>query len=655
MPSLQSMASVVLVLVVLLAACRPPTGSGAPHDGGDGHDADAADSTPASCEAGAIRCIANVPQRCNDEGTAWVEQGACEGATPVCAEGTGCAPCVAGQRACDGNLPLQCAEGGSGFVAAGDPCDLDAGETCQHGVCVDACSASAIGNSYVGCEYVAVDLPNCHQSGALSPRDAQFAVVVSNGDPSLTAHLRVFTGDDDAAPLLTADVAPNDLAVLEINPAVPPGRSNVDGSGVHQGRAFHIVSNLPVTAYQFNPLNNTDAAYSNDASLLLPLNSLGSEYIVATGDGVVGGDDTDGDGAADTTMPWGAFVTVVAIEDGTEVTVTPTRDLQPGAGIGGGGDAPVTVTLDRFDVLNLESQTVDGADTPAGTANLSGTGVRATRPVAVFAGNVATVVPQPEAPCCADHLEEQIIPLSAWGQRFVVARGMGRRAPGDWEPEYLRITGGNPPAGQDVIHISYAGASPEGAPSSLREGESVQFASTDDFIIDADGPLLVTSFFVSSYYAAPEIDLANPFSMRTCFTQGDCNGLPYAAVCVAGAFGGTCAPVGDPSMTVIPPVEQFRSDYVFLTPLDYEFDAITVIVPTGTEVTLDGAPLEAATPIGELGGTSYGAVRRLVSDGTHRLSAAAGREVGLIVFGMDKDVSYGYPAGLDLEVINPLE
>jgi hypothetical protein len=652
MPRLQSTTFGVLALVALLAGCKPPTSGSSNHD--DGTADDETESIPASCDPAALRCVANTPQRCNDEGTAWVEQAACGGATPVCAEGSGCTPCVAGQRTCEGSQPLVCSDSGSGFVSAGAPCDGDAGESCQHGVCVNACSASSIGNSYVGCEYVAVDLPNCQQSGTLSPSDAQFAVVVSNGDQALTARVRVFTGDDDSQPLLTADVAPNDLAVLAINPAVPPARSNVQGSGVHLGRAFHIVSNLPVTAYQFNPLNNTEAAFSNDASLLLPLNSLGSEYIVATGDGVVGGDDTNGDGVAEEMMPWGAFVTIVAIEDGTEVTVTPTWEVQPGAGVGG-GEAPVTVTLDRFDVLNLESQTVDGEDTPAGTANLSGTGVRATRPVAVFSGNVATVVPQPEASCCADHLEEQIIPLAAWGQRFVVARGMGRRAPGDWEPEYYRITGGNPPAGQDVIHLTYAPSAPEGAPTELHEGESVQFPSTTDYIVDADGPLLVTSFFVSSYYSAPEINLSNPFSMHTCFTQAECTGLPYAAVCVTGAFGGTCEPVGDPSMTVIPPVEQFRSSYVFLTPLDYEFDAITVIVPMGTSLILDGAPLEAATPIGELAGTSYGAVRTLVADGTHRLSTEGGEEVGLIVLGMDKDVSYGYPAGLDLEAINPLE
>jgi hypothetical protein len=640
-------------LVALLSCCRPPTGSSVSHEGDASGGDDEVITSPGECEPGEVRCLANTPRRCDDSGAGWVEQAPCGGATPVCADGSGCTPCVAGRRDCDGDRPLECAADGSGFVA-GEPCDGEAGETCLYGACVDACAAAAVGNSYVGCEYVAVDLPNCHQGNGLSPRDAQFAVVVSNGDPTLTAHVRVFGLGDESTPLLTADVAPNDLAVLAINPTVAPSRSNVEGSGVHPDRAFHVVSNIPVTAYQFNPLNNTEAAYSNDASLLLPINSLDADYIVATGDGVMGGDDTDGDGTADALSPWGAFVTVVAVEDGTEVTVTPSSAVQPGGDVAGGRSA-FTVTLDRFDVLNVESQLVEGEDTPPGTANLSGSSVHASSPVAVFSGNVATVVPQPEASCCADHLEEQMIPLSAWGRQFVVARGMGRRAPGDWEPEFYRLTGGNPPPGQDVIHVAYSPAAPDGAPAELGEGESVEFSSTGDFVVDADGPLLVTSYFVSSFFSAPEIDLANPFSLRTCFSQGECNGLAYAAVCVTEGFGGTCMPVGDPSMTVIPPVEQFRSSYVFLTPLDYEFDAITVIAPLDAALTLDGATLGAPSPIGELAGIGYGAVRTLVPDGTHRLSADGGREVGLIVFGMDKDVSYGYPAGLDLEVINPLE
>ena len=50
----------------------------------------------------------------------------------------------------------------------------------------------------------------------------------------------------------------------------------------------------------------------------------------------------------------------------------------------------------------------------------------------------------------------------------------------------------------------------------------------------------------------------------------------------------------------------------------------------------------------------FGVLRQEVTDGTHRITVEGGAQVGLIVYGMDKDVSYGYPGGLDLEAINPI-
>lgn len=623
---------------LLHVSCSPSAGDG---------DADADGDADVECSPDTATCDGDTYRRCSSSGNAWAEERLCEGATPICNRDLGCVVCQPHTGACAGDTPSQCADDGSGWVTQ-EPCDSAAGAQCLNGSCLDACAAASDSNSYVGCRYWAVDLPNAQQSGGLSPHLANFAVVISNGHETATAQVEVFANGDDSMPILAVAVPPNDLRVLEINPAVSANLSSIAGTGVHRDRAFHIVSNLPVTAYQFNPLNNTQAAYSNDASLLLPETGLDRTYIVATGDGMQGGDSRD----PSITYEWGAFVTIVAIEDGTEVTVAPTRLIQAGDGIPE-GDAPVTVTLDRYDVLNLESLNTDLTTTRPGNANLSGTFLEATSPVAVFAGNVATIVPYgPDGACCADHLEEQMIPLSAWGQQFVVARGFARRRAGDEEAEYYRVTGGNVPAGQDVIHLSYRPFTPEGAPMELTQGESVEFPSTRDFIIDADGPLLVTSYFVSSFITAPEIDPVTGVGARFCMNDAQCNGLPYLAVCYLEMGLGSCVPIGDPSMTVIPPVEQYRDSYVFLAPLDYAHDAITVIAPTSAVVRLDGAPVGAMTVVGEVGGVTYGVVRQEVTDGTHRLTADGGAQVGLLVYGMDKDVSYGYPGGLDLEVIN---
>ena len=104
---------------------------------------------------------------------------------------------------------------------------------------------------------------------------------------------------------------------------------------------------------------------------------------------------------------------------------------------------------------------------------------------------------------------------------------------------------------------------------------------------------------------------------------------------------------GDPAMILSAPVEQFRDDYIFLTPPNYANDSITVIAPTGTSVTLDGT---AITGFVETSAGSGWSVKALtVTDGVHRLQADA--PVGLTVTGYDQYVSYGYPGGLNLSAL----
>ena len=82
----------------------------------------------------------------------------------------------------------------------------------------------------------------------------------------------------------------------------------------------------------------------------------------------------------------------------------------------------VHVTLGAFDVLNLETD-VAGAD-------LTGTVVESSRPVAVFAGAEAANVPFVDGTIVgwADHLEEQLPPDRTHGTRFVVAPMPSRTA-----------------------------------------------------------------------------------------------------------------------------------------------------------------------------------------------------------------------------------
>ena len=51
-------------------------------------------------------------------------------------------------------------------------------------------------------------------------------------------------------------------------------------------------------------------------------------------------------------------------------------------------------------------------------------------------------------------------------------------------------------------------------------------------------------------------------------------------------------PGGDPSLLIMPPLEQFRNSYVFLTPDKYSFDFIRIMAPRAAVVVLDGRSVD---------------------------------------------------------------
>src|SRR5262249_33546016 len=51
-------------------------------------------------------------------------------------------------------------------------------------------------------------------------------------------------------------------------------------------------------------------------------------------------------------------------------------------------------------------------------------------------------------------------------------------------------------------------------------------------------------------------------------------------------------PGGDPSFSFVPPTEQWRNDYIFLTPDKYAFDFVVILAPYGATVYLDGLPID---------------------------------------------------------------
>jgi hypothetical protein len=457
------------------------------------------------------------------------------------------------------------------------------------------CAEAAALRSYVGCEYWPNTLSN-HVDD-----DYDFAVVVANaGD--MDAELTI---DGPGGFHITETVTAGNLRTLKLPwvPGLHPSNTfdladYAVSAKVPKG-SYHLVSSVPVVAYQFNPLEYEktyqgviDYSYSNDASLLIPTSALGRFYRVT---GYPSWHDGDG---------WyPSYFVVTATADATDVTVElPSKGAiaaGPGVAAVAGGET-VHFTLDRGDALTLVTEKGD----PSGAL------VVASAPVQVMAGTVCTYVPDGVAAC--DHLEESVFPAETLGSHYLVTVPTGPA--GVPKAHVVRIYGN-----VDGTHLTYD-PHPPGAPATIDAGEVADLhIVSDDFEVRGDHAFAVGSFQVG----------ADLFS----------GGSPPADR------------MGDPSQSLAIAVEQFRSSYLFLAPTDYPSSFVDVVAPAGTAVFLDDVAIsDPGTPIGGSGFVTRRA-RLGGGDGVHRMRAD--RPFGIEVIGYGSFTSYEYPGGLDLRSIAP--
>ncbi|MFZ6181845.1 IgGFc-binding protein [Nannocystis pusilla] len=301
----------------------------------------------------------------------------------ACAEPLGCVTCVPGSTQCVGQVSQVCKQDGSGWEDQND-CDPVQGLACDPGTgqCLGACAD--LGLSYIGCDYYPTVLQQLDGFQA-NP----YAVAVANTSAS-PANITVTRG---ANPVAMATVPANSVQVMEL-PWVAELYSGTGPSVLVTDGAYRLRSTQPVTVYQFNPLN---ADVTNDASLLLPVNTWTGNYLVASWPFWNG-------------FGYAGFYAVTARYDNTTVTLkapkggTPT---QAGGGVDGQGNG--VVVLNEGDVIQVLSAT-NGDET--------GAIVTADKPVQVFGGHECTQVPIGITAC--DHLEESMFPIEALAKEYIV-------------------------------------------------------------------------------------------------------------------------------------------------------------------------------------------------------------------------------------------
>lgn len=315
--------------------------------------------------------------------------------------------------------------------------------------------------------------------------------------------------------------------------------AQVTGEEIMQRLAVHIVSDVPISVYGLNHRFQTTDTY-----LGLPVSVLGTEYRAL------------GYRYSEGLMSQFA---VIATEDGTEVTITPTT-LTSKLHL---PNVPYTIQLKAGDVYQVTAH----PEAP-NLGDLTGSLIQSNKKIAVFSGHQCAYVPNPLIGC--NFLVEQLPPVTAWGKHYYVGLLQGRSR------HTVRVVASEPKT--KVFENSTLVAV-------LNAGQFYENSTVRQHIqITADKPILVAQY-----------------------SQGFSNGDS----------------LGDPMMLLISPTQQFLNEYRFATPISGEWNHyINVVTPTKSisSMRLDGRRIDS-TIFQTLGLSRYSIAQIQVKYGTHIIKA----------------------------------
>ena len=618
-----------------------------------------------TCAEGRYNCDGDASNGCESSAPCLCEPGTTQPCWNGTAETRNIGICKDGVQTCDASgrfwgscqgavypSPITCNDGGL-YIGNDQNCN---GVDDTKEECVSKCDILRDTDSYIGCEYWAAFLQNYDRGYSHVYMDVymDMTLVISNPNDEPA---QIYIWDKASYEASTADnmkpymsfTVPADGVVYKTIVGTPTGKdaSNPQKAGTTiynymmnesmlAPRSFKVRSSHPITVYQFNPYGKSNG-YTADASLLLPVNTLGDDYInIAYYN-------------KHTSAQNAAVITIIATEPGTtKVKVTPTLHIKAGtdgaSGLSGNkafdaltGKVEKEFSLEQFDALSLQTDQL---------GELTGSKISSDRKISVFGGSACLSI---RSAC--DHVEEQLFPTQSWGKNYNVIRAseLGTELNDYYilaqqDGTEVNISGGTG-SGTTVSLVANTGSTSNATLTAitaanfsgsvtLNAGQFTKISTIKNFSVSATKPILVAQF----------ID--------------DVKGI------------------GDPAQILNVPVEQYRKDYSFSIPENYEYDFVTLIAPRNTQIyyTGDGyftsstvqvpcvnklittLPTSVFSGWKEFGSKDYVYGYLSLDKGTHYLSG--NNAFGAIGYGFGDaksstdDTSYGYPIGLDLKKIN---
>jgi hypothetical protein len=501
---------------------------------------------------------------------------------------------------------------------------------------VPACQAAQENKSSIGCDYYSV-APDIIPEGA----GACFAAYIANtlGSPvtitverdgqtfDVSQFARIPSGNGQAisySPLPNGQLPPGEVAILflarfgntltncpaGITPAFTTADAAVHGTGL--GEAFNIKTSAPTVAYDIFPYGGGQSA-ATSATLLLPTTAWDTNYVAV-------------DAFRKSTLVPQAqpSIDIVAAEDNTTVTISPTTAIVGGPGVAGSPQGvPVSYVLNKGQILQFTQD-----------QELIGSPIQSDKPIGLWGAASCLSIDVGQAACDSAH--QQIPPVKALGNEYTGVRYRNRFDNVEESPPW-RLVGA-----VDGTTLTWDPAPPAGAPTSLMAGQVSEFNAPGPFTVksqDKDHPFYVSAHMTGCEGVSPDFF--------------DCR--------------------GDPEFVNVIPSEQFLDKYTFFTDPTYPETNLVVIRKRRDgvfqDVTLDCAgALTGWQPVGGSGDYEYTRIDLVrgnfqpqgsCNNGRHEISSPA--PFGLTVWGwgssasepfISQAVSYAYPAGASVQPIN---
>ncbi len=497
------------------------------------------------------------------------------------------------------------------------------------GSCVSPCESASSNQSTIGCDFYSMmpspqfqSTGSCFAALIANTWTTPLAIQVVLGAQSpvdAAVHTRVPAGSGKGTvykELTDGKLQPGEVGIVFLHQfnsgdiyhtscpdgVVPFTTEQMQISGTGRGKAFRVITDRPVIAYDIYPYGGATSHISS-ATLLQPVPSWGDNFVAADAYEAIPGTEQD--------FP---YTQIVASMDGTEVTISPLVEIKEGNGVTGAlKRVPVSYTLDAGEFLQISQR-----------ERLIGSPIRSNKPVGVWGGTSCMIIPLTSGACESAH--QQLLPVKSMGYSYVGAGFRNRSKMAENYP-YTIVGAVN------GTRLNYDPAPPPGAPSKLELGEM--------FLFDA-----ASTFSVSSQ------DSSHPFYLAS-HMEGAAELIEDSVVAD-----------GDPEFVNVISSEQYLDEYLFFTDLTYRTTHLVFVRKKNKAGLFDDVTLDCVGPVsgweavGTRGQFEFLGVD-LVTDnipqgkcdnGLHTAKSAT--PFGLTVWGWDDDVSYAYPAGMSVKPVN---